>query len=234
MTRPLRVVLLVVVASALARVASNAGSGSKAKPATAAPKAPASWKTAPPVIPDWAPKKPSPEFVRAARVLKPWPTDMARDPGRPEAESAARVAADTTLLWPAAYELFGSLSDAQIERFLHERPNWRAPNDSTPRQVEWHIKEGHGRVLMAVKSMTPKQRRAFDNYVEAWRKARDMAYRDWPDADYLVRLYKAGARKDLSNVEVGFVRKAHSVGVISCITTRNGVKSSGCSDFAGI
>ena len=62
-------------------------------------------------LPEWAPKHPSPEFRRAAQVIKP---------GLPQAAEGARPSAPDETYYrslPAAWEFFGTLSDAQIRQF---------------------------------------------------------------------------------------------------------------------
>jgi hypothetical protein len=124
-------------------------------------------------LPEWAPKNPSPEFLRAAKVLKPLPLEMLKSLG------GQRQVPDLALkryvgIWPAAYEFFGTLTDDQIERFRTTR-----------------------RIRIRVGDLTKEQRKAFDRFITA----RDRAL----EGDLLVSFYKAGATKDLSNVEVGFL-----------------------------
>ncbi len=160
----------------IAAVVACLGCGKEQKPTEAAP-AP---KTSVP-LPDWAPENPSPEFLRAAKVLKPFPLgEMLRGPEGNDASTRAQVAY-ATRVWSAAYEFFGTLNDDQTERFLSS-------------------KDKH--ILIPVGSLTPKQRAALDAYFEASRQA---------GKDRLVELYKCGANKDLSNVETGFSARGRSV-----------------------
>jgi len=156
-------------------------------------------------LPGWAPKHPSPEFLRALKVLKPQPLASLRLPGATDAENAIE-ARQATIMWPAAYEFFGTLSDAQVERFL------------TSKQL-----------LIPVQSLTPKQRRAFDKWANAWGEWRAGSY---PDADFLVLLYKMGAKRDLSNVRVGFLAHSHIVGVTAHVTQPDGTTQDVRSEFA--
>lgn len=81
-----------VVALCFVMVCVAAGCGRKAEKTPAA-------KATPPAgvgLPDWAPKNPSPEFLRAAKVLKPLPED-AGGGGSP--------------LTVAFHEMFGALTD---------------------------------------------------------------------------------------------------------------------------
>ena len=119
-----RRVVLAIASTAIVWVAGGAAGATKVKtkPTQAAPKpAAVSQKTARPVLPEWAPKNPSPEFLRAAQVLKLLPLDIAKSPARTDAENAIRIRG-TTIKWTAAYELFGTLSDEQVERFLQSKP----------------------------------------------------------------------------------------------------------------
>ena len=133
-------------------------------------------------LPEWAPKNPSPEFLRAARMLRPMPEDLLKQAAQgQEAQEGFFMALTRT--WTATYELFGSLDDRQIERFRKTK-----------------------RVYVPAGSMTQPQRAALQRWFDVWRKA--MAGTTPPNAeylrDYLVFAYKEGARKDFSNVEVGF------------------------------
>jgi hypothetical protein len=94
--------------------------------------------------------------------------------------------------WPSTYELFGSLTDDQIDQFRTTKE-----------------------VLVPIRSLSPEQRAALDRWFDAWRSAR-LGYApgefEWVEDDYLVLLYKWGAKEDLSNVEVGFdVPEGHPV-----------------------
>jgi hypothetical protein len=129
-------------------------------------------------LPEWAPKNPSPEFLRAARVLKPWPIEELLTSAQGDLAREARLK-KMRRIWPAAYEFFGTLTDEQTQHFL-----------ST------------GTVRIPVKSLSTQQRTALDNWLEAYRK--NMAGLGPEKDDFLVRLYRDGAKEDLSNVEVGF------------------------------
>jgi len=124
-------------------------------------------------LPEWAPKNPSPEFLRAAKVLKPIPQEQ----GAEAAPEAAALFGRLRTTWVPAYEFFGSLTDGQTKRFLSTR-----------------------KLRVPVKSLRAEQRGALDRWFATWRQAmRGSELEDW-----LVQLYKTGARHDLSNVEVGF------------------------------
>lgn len=133
------------------------------------------------LLPEWAPQNPSPEFLRAARVLKPMPEEVL---GARAGDPAKRASAERTMrIMPAAWEFFGSLAEAQIKTFQAKRE-----------------------VRLPVKSLTAKQRAAFDHWLEVYRETnrgqRPPEFKD--HEDLLVLIYKSGAKQDLSNVEVGF------------------------------
>jgi hypothetical protein len=130
-----------------------------------------------PPLPDWAPKGPSPEFLRAAKVLKPLPPEMLVGAAQGDAALEAMLARYTRS-FAAAYEFFGTLSDEQIERFLSTKV-----------------------IRLPVRSLTSAQRAALDNWFDAFRQAMEGGPPEL--ADFRVILYKAGATEDLSNVDVG-------------------------------
>jgi hypothetical protein len=78
---------------------------------------------------------------------------------------------------PLCWELFGSLSDKQIERFLTSE-----------------------RVEIRVPDLTQKQREAFDSVLTAFEGLRVQEM----DVDLRLTLHRDGAREDLSNVSIGF------------------------------
>jgi hypothetical protein len=183
-------------------------------------------------LPDWAPKNPSPEFLRAAKVLKPMPLATFQSAGASAAENAA-AARETAAIALAGYEFFGALTDEQVQQLLTSHPDWRTHLGAFPpeeRAAEEANRKGWRRLLIPVKSLTPQLRAAFDDWAVAWGKARVTSHPD--SADYLVALYKMGAKKDLSNVRVGFIIHPHDVGVISCITAADGKTDGMCADFA--
>jgi len=132
-------------------------------------------------LPEWAPKNPSEEFLRAAKVLKPMPMEPT-SAGEEATPGLAAISARLRSTWPAAYGFFGTLTDGQIERFLSVK-----------------------KIRIPTKSLTKAQRTALDRWFEAYRQAMKGAGLGGllPD-DYLVQLYKEGAAEDLSNVDVGF------------------------------
>jgi hypothetical protein len=163
-------------------------------------------------LPDWAPRNPSPEFLRAAKVLKPLPREVSErqtsnvGPGLTEALKA-RV---ERILYPASYRMFGALSDEQMEHFL-----------------------GTKEIRLPVRAMTKAQRAAFDD----WFSAAAEAFKGGPPeyADVRVYLYKLGAKEDLSNVEAGFVAVGgHAVHIWFWVRGRDGKEGSFDTYFAEI
>jgi hypothetical protein len=142
-------------------------------------------------LPDWAPKNPSPEFLRAARVLKPIPADMMQNAGEAMQVPAA-VLKRYERWWPAGWELFGTFSDAQIEQVLKTKF-----------------------LRVHVRNLTPRQRKAFEAFMDAIDSALAVASRP----EYRVSLYKFGAKKDLSNVDVGFDIDAHALLIRTWVPT---------------
>ena len=183
-------------------------------------------------LPEWAPENPSPEFVRAARVLKPTPLETVKSPGRPDAENAARIKG-AIIMWLAAYEFFGTLSDEQITRFLQVREMVLPPGapGGPPRSVKGN------QIVIPVKQLTDRQRAALDRYFEAVREA----YKGQSileTTDTLLTLYKLGAKRDLSNVKVGFdsaqAGGGHFVSIIFYVTRSDGSIDWVASAFAQI
>ena len=110
-------------------------------------------------LPEWAPKNPSPEFLRAAKVLRPLPDELIA-PGKsgPEKQRSLRYYAMTA---PWAYELFGTLSDKQIQKFM-----------------------ASGEIRIPIKELTAERRRALDRY---FRKT-DEANKDNPIESRVIQL----------------------------------------------
>jgi hypothetical protein len=167
--------------------------------------------TAPPVpetdvpLPDWAPENPSPEFLRAASVLKPLPAEWMAAVAQGDQTRAAFVE-KFSRTWSASYEFFGTLTDDQIKRVLSV-----------------------GQIRIPVKDLSAKQKAALDTWFSTWRRAMKGTELD----DFLVDLYKAGAKDDLSNVEVGFdVPSRHMVHVKFWVKQSDGSEQPLCAEFA--
>lgn len=185
-----------------------------------AAKAPAAAAAAP--IAAWAPKNPSPAFLRAAKVLKPLPEDVQ----------------EASELLPALFELFGTLTDDQIKTFLQRKQVRQPLKDLSNETRSLYTQKLGGsevgdelvydthRVAIPFKSLTPPQREAFEKVKAVW----TAAFRT-PDQneDLLVRLYKLGAKEDLSNVAVEFYATGHQVSFILSVKKQNGSSSLGTS-----
>ena len=156
-------------------IAAIALCGCGRRAAAPAPKA-TSARTGKVVMPEWAPKHPSPAFLRAARVLRPIPEDLMQSAAEANRMSQALLKRYEQW-WPAGYEFFGTLTDQQVDRVRKT-----------------------GLLRLHARDLTAEQRRAFEAFMEAHDRA--LAGPEHPE--YLVMLYKFGAKKDLSNVDVGF------------------------------
>jgi hypothetical protein len=205
----LRCGLQVAVIGAVVVLLTLAGCSHRAAPP--APKAKPAVKQSVP-LPDWAPEYPSPEFLRAARVLKPLPREVSQQqnsnigPGLSEALKARME----RILNPASYQLFGSMSDEQIKRFLATKE-----------------------IRLPVRTMTKAQRAAFDEWFAAAAEAGKGGPPEY--ADLRVYLYKLGAKEDLSNVEAGFVAiEGHAVHIWFWVRGRDGKEGSFDTYFAEI
>ena len=138
-------------------------------------------RTADVPLPERAPARPSPEFLRAVWVLNLFPLEP-MDPGADPAPGPTVLSARIHSTWPAAYELLGTLSDNQPERFLSTRE-----------------------VRIPMKSLNAPQRRALELWFEIYREAMRGTAQALPAPEgCLVALYKEGAAEDLSNEDVGF------------------------------
>jgi hypothetical protein len=129
-------------------------------------------------LPEWAPKNPSPEFLRAARVLRPMPDEMVQQMAG-ESPGLKVLFQRYHGTFPASYEFFGTLDDRQIEHFRAAKV-----------------------VRIPAKSLTAKQKSALNHWFESWREVMKGAGSGFED--YLVTVYKMGGKEDLSNVDVGF------------------------------
>jgi len=195
-------VMLPLACGAATCLLAGCGSGKEAGYKGSAPRKTIVAKTGIP-LPEWAPENPSPEFLRAAKALKPLPAD-AGGGGSP--------------LAVAFYEMFGALTNEQIAAFL-ECKQGTIPADSSD-EVRALFREKYGaeevggqlvysmnEVSVPVKSLSPAQRKAFDEVQAAW--SEEMKAQG--EEDLLVRLYKIGASEDLSNVDVSFTATGHEV-----------------------
>ncbi len=148
-------------------------------------------------LPEWAPAKPSPEFLRAARFVQP----IRETPGADGGIAGEAGAAHLHRALVPAWELLGSLSDEQLAELASTRE-----------------------VRLPVKSLTEKQRALLDHGFAVWRQEMK-AVPGWP-ADALVELYKGGAREDLSDVTLSFrIRGSNRVAAFFCVTKSDGTQS---------
>jgi len=159
-------------------------------------------------LPEWAPKDPSPEFLRAARVLKPLPSEALTLEGGERSDlvsgltqaNLARLQAES---FPLAYEFFGQLTDAQIATF-----------------------EKRNEVRIRYRALTAHQRAALEKWMD---KIREIF---GEEADFKVILYKTGVREDFSDLDVGFASKGHTVGLYFWPNRPENPKMAISNDFA--
>jgi hypothetical protein len=159
---------------------------------TPAPRAkPAAAAKAMPPLPDWAPKDPSPEFLRAARVIEP---DLPEFYRRAQASDDLMERAYWTRLrevLPPAWELFGTLTDAQITRFLAGEE-----------------------LRLPIADLSSRQHALLQRYLQVWRSSmKGVGGKAVGEnvADPLVELYRLGAAKDLSNVSLLYMNQASGI-----------------------
>ncbi|NIM07268.1 MAG: hypothetical protein GTN69_08670 [Armatimonadetes bacterium] len=147
-------------------------------------------------LPEWAPEQPSEGLLRAVEVLKPVPleeddlsrADMPKEIKQVLLELKRRV---DPLLW----ELFGTLSDEQMERFAASK--------------EIHLR---------FRQLTEPQRAALEAVLDV-NKGAELQVDGQPFGDFRTSLYKAGAQEDLSNLIIGFdVQEGHMVSFVVRIT----------------
>jgi hypothetical protein len=174
-------------------------------------------------LPAWAPKSPSPEFLKAAKTLKPLPAEIR----------------DSSRLDVPCWELFGSLDDKQYKTFmtLKEVKIKTAVYPESSRDI---MKKKFGavengeylvykqrEVSIPFKSLTPRRRKIYDRLAAAWRQE----FKGRANDDLPTMLYKTGAKQDLSNVSLvlsapgghevmmGFMVKVDKTVVVGAKTT---------------
>jgi len=194
-----RVVGIVGVVPAIASL----GCGKNQKPTISAPTVSSNMP-----LPEWVPKNPSPEFMRAWRVLKPTPDEEFTKFAEGDFAKLA-LARRASQTWAAAFEFFGTLTNEQTKRFFSVR-----------------------QVRMPVSSLSARQRAALDNWFDQWRRV--MKGNGTLPEDFLVVLFKMGAREDLSNVDVGFnaENEGRRVHTIFWVRQPDGSDSAIQNDFA--
>lgn len=139
------------------------------------------------LLPAWAPENPSPEFVRAAKILKPMPVEPV--------SNVQDQALDAKLkqVWVPAWEFFGTLSDEEISRL------------QTSKEID-----------LRYDAMRQDQRDALNRYLEVWRETmknlpQGEGFEGGWQPDLMVELYKYGAREDLSNVLCKFKIRGNNI-----------------------
>jgi len=172
-------------------------------------------------LPEWTPKNPSPEFLRAARVLKPMPPELAQN---------------NYPTLPSVWEFFGTLSDDQVQEFMRVKETRFSRRQFSEPDIKYR-KEHMGAkevgdelvimrrsIILPVPKLMLKQRKALDRVFAAWAKWQ----KGKPMEDLLVTLYKIGAKQDLSNVDVGFDSwGGHVVSLMFYVTLPDGSGSGG-------
>jgi hypothetical protein len=163
------------------------------------------------MLPEWAPKNPSPEFIRAAKTLKPLPKEaLVRLSSGQFGQTAQAVVEKFSRTWVADYELFGTLTNQQIDKF-----------------------KSTGTVRIPIENLRKSQRIALDNYFGVWKE--DMTGVGAGVDDMLVMLYESGATKDLYNVDVGFAKmESHLVHMCFWVKKSDGKVENVNIYFAGI
>ncbi len=154
-------------------------------------------------LPSWAPEHPSPEFLRAAKLLKAVPPEA--EPYNPE--------------FVPCWELFGSLTDQQLTEFTTWKYDFRSTRGTSKELLDIMVSSGQGRVegdravlasrwvSVPVKSLSPRQRQLLDKYAAVYGGTDQGPGKH----DLLVDLYHAGAKQDLSNVDLWFQACGHLV-----------------------
>jgi hypothetical protein len=152
-------------------------------------------------LPSWAPENSSPEFLRAAKLLKPIP---------PEAQP---YSAEYIPCW----ELFGSLTDKQLAEFMKLKQyiiRQQLSKDTLDRmeaRVEGNeLVFNYRTIQIPMQSLTPRQKELFNKYVAVYEGNNQGGKKP----DLLVDLYHAGAKQDLSNVMMCFLTNGRLVRVV--------------------
>jgi hypothetical protein len=132
-------------------------------------------KTPEQTLPNWAPQHPSPEFLRAAKILTSyfW--------GEPKTLQEKVLKERMERIAVPAWEFFGTLNDQEMSKLMKSKD-----------------------LRMRYRTMRPRQQQALKAWLEVWRQnMKDLDsgwYQGGWQADWLVVLYKHGAKQDLSNV----------------------------------
>jgi hypothetical protein len=130
-------------------------------------------------LPEYSPANPSPEMIKAAKILKPLPAEVMYQAVQNDLSKKAQIDKFRHTI-PAAYEFFGTLTGNQLQHFIAAKE-----------------------IRIPYRKLTPEQKNALDNWFKAYGDS--LRGTGAETEDQLVNLYKLGAKRDLSNVDVGFV-----------------------------
>lgn len=133
--------------------------------------------------PAWVVQHPSPAVRRAARTLRPLSPEILNAMARrfPGGKQGLDGYCRTI---PVIYELFGTLSPEQLRQF-----------------------RARDRVFIPMRSLTPEQRRLVEKWFDLWQKEMTAAPANIRDLRPV--LQQIGVKKDLSNLEVGFIASSN-------------------------
>ena len=170
-------------------------------------------------LPTWAPAKPSPELLRALKTLKPIPEE----------------ASSYQPIMLAAFEFFGTLTDAQVAKFVKPTAKslklvnadsdvvkfYKEKYNATKQagNLVWQAQE----IWLPVKGLTPKQYQALLKVIAVGR----VGSPGGGDEGYDMALYRAGASKDFSNAMVSFVVMGHAVDLHLTVQSGKGMSGFG-------
>ena len=133
--------------------------------------------------PAWVAQHPSPAVRRAAQTLRPLSPEMLDAMARRFPGGKQGLDGYCRTL-PVIYEFFGTLSPEQLRQL-----------------------RAHDRVFIPMQSLTPEQRRLVDDWFDCWKKEMTAAPANLRDLRPL--LQQIGIKKDLSNLEVGFIASSN-------------------------
>jgi len=149
-------------------------------------------------LPTWAPENPSPEFLRAAKVLKELPPEKNHTVGS---------------LDVPVWECFGALTDQQIKDFmkihqvkiptagLSQEVLSYAKQHSEATEKDGYLIYNTRSIAVPIQELSDAQKKAVDRILKV---SVDEARPGQQGNDLLSMLYKAGAKPDLSNVSLSF------------------------------
>jgi len=155
-------------------------------------------------LPEWAPKNPSPEFLRAAKVLKPVPPERMPKP------LGNLLAPYASIVYPASYEFFGTLRDQQIQEFLAAKE-----------------------IRIPVNSLTRLQRAALDAWFAAFRDAMKGGPPQFSDY-LAILYNMGGKEDFSNVLVGFQAQRGHFVHIIFWVTPPGGKEDYACTSFAEI